>query len=694
MQVKLLGSRYQIIEPLGQGGFGKTYLAEDIQLPKNPKCVVKQFHPSFSDSSFLETARRLFNTEAETLQKLGNHPQIPQLLAHFEQEQEFYLVQQFIDGHTLSKELVSDKRWSQTDAIEFFQDCLSILDFIHSNGVIHRDIKPDNIIRRQQDNKVVLVDFGTVKEIVLAQTQLVNSTVAVGTRGYMPTEQARGKPRITSDIYALGIIGIQALTGVHPIQFQEDENGEFLWESQADTSSEFAAIINKMVRYHFKDRYQSAKEVLEELASLQSTRTTNSSPVEYTPTNILDLSQLNDVIQIHHKTEVINPKKLLSETNIPLEQPPSVPIIPENQNLSEPSSNKSNLSYIPDTKQVEKIAKSNSNNSQINLTAKTVNFFKSENGKIVSGGLLIAAIATGGMSFFKYHTAEAQKQKSENAIAVLEELQNKKSYEECYKQTDSDQIKQIDISEAERLKIRGECGLSWAQEQASLNKFVEAFDIASEIDNKFPNYNKVQEYKEQWTEAILKQATDIYQKEGDLDKAIATIAQIKSGSSVKEKSLILKKQWEEDYQKNSRLLEEIETAINRDFWESAIGKAQELINNAQQSQSSYWEKQGLALKNQAETELNKPSQTKTENTVINQSQSSNSNQNSGNDSKSTQIQSNQDKQDIKPPESNQDKQDNQSSDFTDNTNLNAIDDGGLPMDLCANNALMTGDSCP
>ncbi|AFZ36177.1 serine/threonine protein kinase [Stanieria cyanosphaera PCC 7437] len=607
MQGQILSSRYQIIEPLGQGGFGKTYLAEDTQLPGYPQCVVKQFNPSFNDPKFLDTARRLFKTEAETLQKLGNHPQIPQLLAHFEQEQEFYLVQQFIDGHTLSQELVSGKCWSQTKVIEFLQDCLNILDFVHSNGVIHRDVKPDNIIRRRQDNKVVLVDFGTVKEVVLAQTQLVNSTVAVGTRGYMPTEQARGKPRITSDIYALGIIAIQALIGVHPVEFQEDENGEFVWQSQANVNPQLAAVIAKMVRYHFKDRYQSAKEVLEELVNIQVTQISRSSKVEYTPTNILNLDEQNTAAKIAPGTEIVTQEKEVLETNNPLEKQ-SVINNYEEKNVSQTSPSKINSSYVAKTKQTQETSTSIKNTSQNNLTVKLKAFFQSETGKVVSVGLLIGAIATGGMYLFNDKAAKAQEQKRQGAIATLEELKNKKSYEECYQQTDSDEIKQAGISEEERLKIKGECGLSWAQEKASYNEFAEAFDIASEIDDKIPNYNKVQEYKEQWAEAILKQATEIYQKEGNLEKAIATIAQIKSGSSVKGKSLDLKQQWEEDYQKNARLFEASEAAISQGFWDSANSKAQEIINNAKQSHSFYWEQQGLGLKKQAETELKKLSE--------------------------------------------------------------------------------------
>ena len=268
MKGKLLGSRYKVLEYIAKGGFGRTYLAEDTQLPGRDRCVVKQLYPSIEDSKFLAVARRLFKTEASTLYNLGNHDQIPKLLAYFEEEEKFYLVQQYIEGQTLAKELIPGQVWSEAQVIELLKDGLNILEFIHAKGVIHRDVKPDNLIRRNFDHKFVLVDFGTVKEVLKGQTNLGQLTVAVGTQGYMPTEQARGKPRPTSDLYALGIIGIQALTGVAPLDLEEDDEGELIWESLADISPQLAKILTKMTRYHFKDRYQSAGEALQALATL------------------------------------------------------------------------------------------------------------------------------------------------------------------------------------------------------------------------------------------------------------------------------------------------------------------------------------------------------------------------------------------------------------------------------------------
>lgn len=265
----LLDGRYSIIQSLAQGGFGQTYIAEDQRRPGNPQCVVKQLQPENRNPRLLETAERLFFTEAETLEHLGHHEQIPRLLAYFQEDNEFYLIQEFVDGQTLTHEIELGKPWPESKVYELLRSVLQILAFIHQNGVIHRDIKPDNIIRRYADQRLVLVDFGTVKQVrshLTAHGQMV-PTVAIGTPGYMPTEQNRGNPRPNSDIYALGMVGIQAATGLSLTQLQEDpETGELIWQPWAkQVSDQLAAVLNQMVRYHFKDRYQSAVDVLEAL---------------------------------------------------------------------------------------------------------------------------------------------------------------------------------------------------------------------------------------------------------------------------------------------------------------------------------------------------------------------------------------------------------------------------------------------
>lgn len=275
---QILDGRYHVVRNLGEGGFSKTFLAEDTRRPGHPICVVKHLQPARTDPNFLAVARRLFHSEADALEKLGHHDQIPRLLAFFEQQQEFYLVQEFVPGAALAQMLTPGQPWPEAQVRILLQELLQTLAFIHRQGVIHRDIKPENIIRRQSDDKYILVDFGSVKQVssqTLLQNDQMTGTVIVGTPGYMAGEQGRGKPRPSSDIYALGIVAIQALTGTHPSKFQEDEFGELVWQGQAQVSPQLSTVLTKMVRYYFKVRYQSAEEVLQDLKAARTSGATS-----------------------------------------------------------------------------------------------------------------------------------------------------------------------------------------------------------------------------------------------------------------------------------------------------------------------------------------------------------------------------------------------------------------------------------
>ncbi|MDX2256485.1 MAG: DUF4189 domain-containing protein [Pseudanabaenaceae cyanobacterium bins.39] len=268
----VLKNRYKIVKVLGSGGFGDTYLAEDTDLPSHPHCVVKQLKPKDSNPNVLPIAKSLFNREAEYLYRLGNsHPQIPTLFAHFEENGEFFLVEEFIDGHSLAAEIMVGKVLPESTVVEILLEILEVLSFVHQSNIIHRDIKLENLIRRYSDRKIVLIDFGAVKDISVLSSDAqgnTNVTVSIGSPGYMPSEQAMGKPKLSSDVYAVGMIGIQALTGIAPDSLQEDpETGELIWRDRVQISTELANILQTMTLYHFNQRYRSATEAL---AALQS----------------------------------------------------------------------------------------------------------------------------------------------------------------------------------------------------------------------------------------------------------------------------------------------------------------------------------------------------------------------------------------------------------------------------------------
>lgn len=274
---RLLASRYRIVRILGSGGFGHTYVTEDTQRPGNPLCVLKHLSFASHDPAILQQARRMFLIEAETLEKLGRHDQIPQLLAYFEEEQEFYLVQEYIEGHSLSDELTPGIKLPEAQVINLLEDILRVLEFVHAQEVIHRDIKPENLIRRDRDHKLVLIDFGAVKNIgqsITDSTMTTHLSMPVYTSGYAASEQCLGKPRFSSDLYAIGMIGIQALTGARPSQLPHDPNTcELIWRDQAVVRNDLAVVLEKMTKFHFNQRYQSATEALAALEQVKETQT-------------------------------------------------------------------------------------------------------------------------------------------------------------------------------------------------------------------------------------------------------------------------------------------------------------------------------------------------------------------------------------------------------------------------------------
>ncbi|NJL43570.1 MAG: serine/threonine protein kinase [Pseudanabaena sp. SU_2_4] len=266
---KILVGRYSLLKLLSSGTSTETYLAEDIHLPDRPQCIVKQLRTQSLDPDTLKLSRRLFQAEARVLDILGTNERIPRLLAHFEENQQFYIVQEFIEGHNLAQELSSGVRWNESQAIACLQDVLPILQFVHQQNAIHRDIKPQNLIRRS-DSRFALIGFGVVKEIATGTTiQQQSYPTPIGAPGYIPVEQVMGKPRFSSDLYALGMTIVYALTGTPPGDLPEDpQSGEVMWRQLAQVSDRTAAILDKMVRSHYRDRYQNTNEVIDDLNSL------------------------------------------------------------------------------------------------------------------------------------------------------------------------------------------------------------------------------------------------------------------------------------------------------------------------------------------------------------------------------------------------------------------------------------------
>jgi serine/threonine protein kinase, bacterial len=264
----LVRNRYRVTKSLGQGGFGATFVAIDVSLPGEPICVIKQLRPSNNHEKFLRMARELFEREARTLGKIGNHPQIPRLLDFFEERRNFYLVQEYVSGHTIHQEVKKLGLFKEDKIRDFLTEILPVITYIHSQQVIHRDIKPANILRRDQDNKLVLIDFGAVKNHVAqiepaeGGEQASNTQFAVGTSGYAPPEQLAMRPIFASDLYALGVTCIYLMTGKSPKDIEYNPaTGEMMWQKHVQLTKHLTHVLGKMLEVSVRYRYQSVEEV-------------------------------------------------------------------------------------------------------------------------------------------------------------------------------------------------------------------------------------------------------------------------------------------------------------------------------------------------------------------------------------------------------------------------------------------------
>ena len=263
----VLNNRYRIIQTLGKGGFGKTFLAEDTHLPSRRICAIKQLKPVIDKPDVYQLMQERFAREAAILEELGEgNQQIPKLYAYFVEDEKFYLVQELIEGLTLNQKLQREGFLSESLVQKILVDILPVLDYIHSKGIIHRDIKPGNIIYRETDAKPVLIDFGIAKEIINPIVNVgdeITNTIITGTPGFMPPEQTVGKPVFASDIYSLGMTAISLLSGISPESLQNNpQTGETIWESITHVSSHLRSVLNKATQINTSDRFPNAKAML------------------------------------------------------------------------------------------------------------------------------------------------------------------------------------------------------------------------------------------------------------------------------------------------------------------------------------------------------------------------------------------------------------------------------------------------
>jgi serine/threonine-protein kinase len=263
MEGQILGGRYQVIRQLGRGRFHTTFLVEDRQQINNWRYAIERFDIAQNDPALWQKFSSLFQQAVEVVNKLGKHERIAKIVAHFSENRIFYLVEEFIEGHDLGFEIRAGKRLSESYVIALLSNILEPLQFVHQQGIIHGNLTPSNLIRRKPDGKIVLTDLGIFADIC-AQIVRDRDPHFLFNSSYIPAEQLAGKPQFSSDIYAIGIIAIQALTGLNPQQLPKDpQTSEFVWRNLVQVSPGLGEILDRMVRYDFRQRYQSITEVLQ-----------------------------------------------------------------------------------------------------------------------------------------------------------------------------------------------------------------------------------------------------------------------------------------------------------------------------------------------------------------------------------------------------------------------------------------------
>ncbi|PIG91856.1 serine/threonine protein kinase [Gloeocapsopsis sp. IPPAS B-1203] len=303
---EVLEKRYRLVRQLASGGFGRTYLAENLHR-FNECCVLKEFAPQVHGDRELEKAKELFEREAGALYNL-THPQLPRFLEFFQAETKdgvncLFLAQDYIEGETYYDLLRSRGSFSESEVREFLCKLLPVLSYVHTQGVIHRDIAPDNIILRNVDQMPVLIDFGGVKQVaatVVSKFTGLGMPTLLGKQGYAPEEQMRqGKVYPSSDLYALAVTALVLLTGKEPQELYDSYNGTWQWRKEIKVSSQLEAVLQKMLAYKPGDRFSQAQEVLPALQA---------SGPQKTPA--LNISQLRTINVLGRKPDTTNNSQL------------------------------------------------------------------------------------------------------------------------------------------------------------------------------------------------------------------------------------------------------------------------------------------------------------------------------------------------------------------------------------------------
>lgn len=516
----LYHERYEILEPLGATADRPIYLAKDRQSPDGSRCVVKQIHPPVPDPAVLERVRDLVTIERLKFDRLDPSLGTPKLLDSFERDLAMYFVYEWIEGISVKAELENHPTYSIDRLRDFLQESLTVLDAVNGNGILHQNITPAQWIYRSSDRKLFLVGLGNIQRLGgdLAVTMPVNE------RCFFAPEQLRGRPKTNSDLYSLGVIAIQALTGVNPILFEEDERGKMIWESYCRELSPLQEILNRMIDPDGERRYPSPKAAL------------------------LALEQLRPAPR---PTEILSPPPSVSpNVSVPVPSPIPSPSIPSSLPpavLSPPPTVLSGVSpRVPDVTNAREIPEPTP--EPIAPRARGPGRFSgSWRSRLGIGiGIGVAIVVS---LFLIARLWEMRKQQQIAAIVDrIEQLDKKGEYEKCIVESNAVETVRAEVPPAIREELASKCILGIAIQQAELSRYNEALKIAVKIPNTSSAYKRAQEYIDRWSSTILDQADRFYRDTGDLEKASEMIGAIPETSSVKKTALNSVAKWQEDYQ--------------------------------------------------------------------------------------------------------------------------------------------------
>ena len=543
-----LPSPYQLIKKLGSGSFGHVYLVTDTQTQQ--QCVIKQLYLMSQQANFVEKATKLFKQEAEILNKL-NHPQVPKLLNYFEQEGQLYLVQEYVEGHTLRQELIVGQPWPEENVIKLLQECLSILHDIHAQGIIHRDIKPDNLIRNQHTHKLVLIDFGAVKQFNLDQSRIIDRTSAIGTPWYMPKEQFEGKPNKNSDIYALGIIAIQALLGKNPGDLDKNEEGEIDFSNCAFVNPAFANILKKMTLDNYLKRYHSTEDVIKDINIYQQRSIANNT-----------------------FASVSSPEYNQQNVGINLKKPPL------NQ-----EQNDDNFS------QLEPSTQTSSSTKQSNAIT---DWLKSPLGSTFTTAMTVGLVATVGVYIMNQMDIKRSEKEKERFIQSLKNQYEQQAYVPCYESAEEKlQEENHTIPTRTLVQYIGVCRFEAAKQKAKILNYAEALEILTSIPDNYEYYSQVNIHQENWSKEIVAKARFLYQEEGNLAAASKEIDAIPS-SPIREAALINLSEWQREYERNTAIINQANRDLEYEYCTAAIETASKIYG------SNYWLLEGKKILDKAQ----------------------------------------------------------------------------------------------